>query len=53
MFNIGVYSQDDIRAILKESKIGTESSQAYYTPVNLMNREKETLKSEDKNTDAA
>jgi HK97 family phage portal protein len=53
MFNIGVYSQDDIRAILKEPKIGTESSQAYYTPVNLMNREKETLKSEDKNTDAA
>ena len=53
MFNIGVYSQDDIRAILKEPRIGSESSQAYYTPVNLMNREKETLKSEDKNTDAA
>lgn len=53
MFNIGVYSSDDIRAILKESKIGTESSEAYFTPVNLMNREKETLKSEDKNTTAA
>ena len=53
MFNIGVYSQDDIRAILKEPRIGSDSATAYYTPVNLMNREKETLKSEDKNTDAA
>ena len=53
MFNIGVYSQNDIRSILKESKIDTPTANAYYTPVNLMNREKETLKSEDKNTDAA
>lgn len=43
MFHMGIYSQDDIREIIKEAPIGNENTSVYLTPSNLINREKESI----------